>query len=97
MQCRYCRGAQIPIQHAGAAVADDVQWTWYRQCCYRKSTRQRLQQYKSECLGTARQHENIRRRIVPDQCFALLATGKVHLWIAAFHLRQQMAVADDQL
>jgi hypothetical protein len=96
IQRRHCRSPQIPIQRSGATISDHVQWTGDRQCRYREPASHCLEQHKPEGLGTARQHEHIGRRIVPDQRFALLSSGKIHFGIAAFHFRQQVAIADDE-
>jgi hypothetical protein len=37
---------------------------------------ERLDQHEPECLGPARQHQDVRRRIVPHQRLALLTAGK---------------------
>jgi hypothetical protein len=89
--------AQVPIEHTGAAVADHVERPRHGQCRHREATGERFQQNETEGFGPARQDEDIGRRIVSNQRFALLATGKAYLRITTHHCRQQMPVADHQL
>jgi hypothetical protein len=92
-----CHGgrSKVPLERTGAAVADDVQRSGNRQCRHRNPAGQRLEQHQTERLGSARQHERIRRCVVPYQRFALLTSGKVHIGVAPLHFRQQVPVAHD--
>src|ERR1700739_4565656 len=97
IECRHCGTTQIPIEHTGTAIPDHVQWARDWQRCYRQPASHRLEQYQPKSLGATWQHKHVGRSIIPHERLALLSSGKVDLWVAAFHFPEQMTVPDDQL